>query len=124
MDRSGDEWVGLTPDTPLPERVYKRLWRLQKGRCPKCGRFLRPGHVIREHVKPVWGGGENRESNIQLWCKVPCSSEKTSEEAAPRAKGDRMLRMYLGLKKRKGRPMPGTKASGWKRKVDGSWIKR
>jgi hypothetical protein len=122
--RSRPEWVGDNPDQALPAWVFRRLLRKQGGRCGSCTRLLKPGSVTREHVRPIWAGGENRENNIQLWCTVPCSSAKTVEEAPRRAKADRALSQHLGLKRRKGRPMPGTKASGWKRKLDGSWERR
>ena len=128
MGRRRHEWRGATDDTPLPNAVYLRLWRRQGGRCPECGRPLRPGHIVREHLKPLWTGeGLNREHNIQLWCAIPCSQDKTSEETKTRAKADRQLYRHLGLRTRrqlKTRPLPGTKRSGWKHKLNGQWERR
>jgi len=98
--RAVKEWKGETPDTPLPKSVYLRIWRKQDGCCAKCTRRLAPGNIEREHVKPLSMGGGNVESNIQLWCAVPCSSEKTKGEAAPRAKADRVMMKHIGAKKK------------------------
>ena len=127
MARKVDEWVGRTDDSELSNEAYARLWRAQKGRCPKCTRFLRVGNITKEHLVPIWGGGENRESNIQLWCSVPCSSNKTAEEAPRRARADRQLARHLNLRTKKQRycrPLPGTKRSGWKHKLNGQWERR
>ena len=127
MPRSVKEWVGRTDDSQLSNQAYKRLWRAQKGKCPKCGRFLRPPNIQQEHLKPIWAGGENRERNIELWCRVPCSFNKNGVEAGARAKADRQLDRHLGLttkKQRMVRPLPGTKRSGWKHKVNGTWERR
>ena len=43
--------------------------------------------------------------------------------AAPE-KADRVFKAKHGLKQRKGPPMPGSKASGWKRKMDGTLVRR
>ena len=98
--RKVEEWRGASDDTALPASVYLRIYIAQKGRCAKCTRLLQGGNIEREHVKPISMGGENRESNIQLWCRSPCSSDKTKAEAAPRAKADRVMKKHIGAKKK------------------------
>lgn len=125
--RTVEEWIGKTPDAMPPASVYRRLWNKQHGRCPKCTRELTAGNVTREHLKPIAMGGENRESNLELWCSVPCSSDKTAQEAAPRAKSDRVLDKTMGFKspsKAKARPMPGNRNSRWKKTVNHGWVRR
>jgi len=123
--RKTDEWIGATDDTDPPSYVFIRLYRRQGGRCPCCTRLLRPGHITREHLKPISMGGENRETNIQLWCTVPCSSVKTRQEAPTRAKADRVLSRHLGAKPpRRGNVVAGSKASGWIHHLDGRWERR
>jgi hypothetical protein len=39
-------------------------------------------------------------------------------------KPDTQEKNQLDLKKRTRRPIPGSKDSGWKRKLDGTWVKR
>lgn len=127
MSRAVKEWVGKTDDAMPPASVYTRLWHKQKGKCPQCGRPLTAGNVTREHVRPLSMGGENREKNLQLWCTVPCSRKKTSEEAAPRAKADRVLQKTMGFKspsKMRRPPMPGSKKSKWKKPLHGPAVLR
>ena len=127
MSRAVPEWIGKTDDSALPTSVYLRLWRKQDGRCGKCTRKMRAHNIEREHLVPLSMGGENRESNVELWCAVPCSSEKTASEAAPRAKADRATAKRWGFKspsKKKRPPMPGSRASKWKKKLDGTVVRR
>jgi hypothetical protein len=61
--------------------------------------------------------------NIAVYCDV-CATKKTFEEDNPRmAKADRVLKATFGMK-RKGRPMPGSKASGFKKKMSGVVVRR
>ena len=119
--RKVDEWVGRTDDSMPPGSVYMRLWRAQKGRCPQCTRELTAGNVTREHVVPLWLGGENREKNIQLWCTVPCSRSKTSVEAKVKAKADRQFKKRMGFASASDarKPVvPGSKRSRWKKQYN------
>jgi 5-methylcytosine-specific restriction protein A len=132
--RDVPEWIGKDDNAMPPASVVRRIYEQQERRCPICTRELQPGKIVREHWKPIWAGGANRESNLRLVCTIPCARDKTRGEAKQRAKADRCLTKHLGLKppkKRSGvhrapkrRPMPGTKASGWKHKLDGTWERR
>ena len=92
--RAVAEWIGATPDTPLPDRVFLRIWDRQGGKCAKTGARLYPGNFIKEHVKPLWAGGENRESNIALYLATE-SKVKTKIEAGQKAKADRVKKKHL-----------------------------
>lgn len=78
---------------------------------------------IVEHLKPLWLGGADDESNMAP-AHERCAIEKTTKEAPIKAKGDRIRARHLGVKKSQSRPMPGTKASGWKHKIGGGWERR
>lgn len=118
--RTTKEWSSDNPDAMPPKSVYLRLFRKQEGKCGDCGRKLHPGNITREHVKPIWEGGENRESNIQLWCTDPCSLAKNGRENTPRAKTDRQLAAHLGLKteSQQKKPFPGSKGDKWQKKYN------
>jgi len=51
-----------------------------------------------EHVKPLWEGGSDDESNMAP-AHVDCHATKSSEEAAPRAKGTRQRASHIGIKR-------------------------
>jgi len=77
-----------------------------------------------DHVKPLWLGGLDELGNMAP-AHDRCHISKTSMEAGTRAKSDRARARHLGIKKFQPRPLPGTIASGWKRKMrTGKWERR
>jgi 5-methylcytosine-specific restriction endonuclease McrA len=93
-------------------------------KCENCGNPLRSGNVEYEHIVPAGLGGGPTLENCGVWCRVPCSKQKTFGEDLPRMqKADRVLKASFGLKPKK-RPMPGSKASGIRRRMDGTVERR
>jgi 5-methylcytosine-specific restriction enzyme A len=105
--RSVGEWFGATPDTPVPDYVKLRVFERENGVCHVSGRKIRGGEPWdAEHVKPLWDGGENRETNLKPALRDK-HREKTSAEAAERADGKRVKAKHHGLGKSKQRfPKP------------------
>lgn len=123
--RSVAEWIGRGPDDPVPPRVRLRVFDRAKGCCQICTRKIRSGERwVADHIKAIINGGENRERNLQLICDWCDRKVKTPADSAEKAKTYAKRCADLGLKQRKGRPMPGTKASGIKQKLDGTWVDR
>lgn len=92
--------------------------------CENCGNVLRAGNIEYEHLEADGLGGEPTLENCGVWCAVPCSKNKTFREDNPRMnKADRVLKKNYGLKA-KGRPMPGSKASGFRKRMDGTVERR
>ncbi len=87
-----------------------------------CSQKLMPGGFIFEHVRPLGLGGEDSDDNIRLTCKG-CASEKTKADMAAITKAKRQKAAHLGLKKSK-TPLPGGRASKWKRKMNGQVVRR
>ncbi len=98
MSRSVNEWIGRTPDTPVPDRVKDRVSAKYKNHCPKCSRELRAGHWECDHIIPLVMGGENRERNLQPLCDVPCHKNKTALDVKLKAKVARVRQKHLGIK--------------------------
>ena len=100
MSRTVPEWIGKTPDTPIPPRVKDRVIYLHNWQCNICkrssDRFV--GFVF-DHKVALINGGENRESNLQPLCK-PCHALKTRTDVAEKSKVARVRKKHLGL----GRP--------------------
>ena len=94
------EWLGLTDDSNVPIHVRMRVLIDGKGRCSKCDHKFVPGDPPWQcdHIKPLWLGGENRESNMQILC-VACHKKKTGGEAGIRAKTNRVRQKHFGLRK-------------------------
>jgi hypothetical protein len=118
----------------LTRKEYVTLFMEQDGRCPVCGQKLEtkggtevelepddPSFKVRdEHVDPLWRGGTNDLRNRQLWC-LPCTKPKDASEAGERAKGNDVRDKYIGAPMpKKSRPLPGTKASGMRKRMNGN----
>lgn len=112
------------------------MWTRCKGRCEICGRkivgALRPRY---DHIVPDAVADKSKPLTIddgQCLCHE-CHDRKTFvQSAGPASRGDvseiakteRLIKKQAGVKTRRGRPMPGTKASGWKQRVGGTWERR
>ena len=120
MPRAVPEWHGRNADVPPPLRVKLRIYARAEGRCAECKGKVTSAEY--DHIKPLRDGGENREKNFQLLCR-PCHGRKTSGEASDRAKVDRIVAKRIGITKPRN-PMPGSKASKWKRTMDGRTVRR
>lgn len=95
--RSVEEWVGATPDSPVPPRVRLRVFARHDGICYKSKRKIRPGEAWQcDHVVALINGGENRESNL-----APILEEqhhaKTAEDVAEKSKVARVRQKHLGI---------------------------
>lgn len=124
MSRSVNMWIGATDDTPAPPRVRLRVWERCRGLCHRCGRLIRAGEKwTLEHLVAIILGGRNAEDNMGLTCRN-CLVPKNAEDMAAKSKIARIQKRHLGVKTRKGPPMPGTKASGLKKRFDGTVERR
>ena len=118
MARSVDEWIGKSDDDVPPPRVRVRVFDRCKGRCGICKRRIRAGEAwTLEHLEALILGGENRESNLGVTCDW-CLPAKNKADVGKKSTIYRKRRKHLGVKP-KSRPMPGTKASGWKKPMNG-----
>lgn len=128
MPRTTKEWIGKTPDTPVPARVRLRVLLRFDRRCDPtfgaggCGRTIRPGDAWTcDHAIALINGGENRENNLHPLCAW-CDPPKTANDVAEKSKTYHKQLRHAGIKiKPKGRPLPGTIASGVRHRMNGTW---
>ena len=101
------------------------MFKRYGGRCQcGCDRLIRPGEAWdAEDTIAIINGGQRRESNLKPWLKEH-HPKKTKLDVAEKSRVYRKAANHIGVKLRKGRPFPGSKASGWKKKVDGSVVRR
>ena len=122
-ERSVKEWVGATPDTPVPPRVKLRVLKRYRYRCYLSKIEIKPGDKWDvDHVLAIINGGENRESNLAPALKVK-HVEKTKVDLSIKAKRDKSHKKRFGITKPK-KSMPGSKASGVRICLDGTVICR
>jgi 5-methylcytosine-specific restriction endonuclease McrA len=123
MPRSTEEWVGKTDDTAIPPRVRLRVFLKFDGICQECGVKIIGKRWICDHRAALINGGENRENNLGPIHEA-CDKTKTAQDVAEKSKTYQKRLARLGLKKTKGRPLPGTRASGWRHRMNGRWERR
>jgi len=122
--REVPEWVGKDGNSAIPPRVRLRQFERDGGRCQcGCGILIRPGDEWEtDHLIAIANGGANAESNLRTILKAH-HKEKTAADVAEKSRVYRKRSKHIGLKK-SSRPMPGSKASGWKHTMSGDWVRR
>lgn len=108
----------------FPAKVKQAAYERSGGHCESCTAPLSPGHIHYDHVIPDGLGGEPVLDNCACICSA-CHGRKTAKQDVPRiAKAKRQRADHIGAKSKTRRPMPGSRASGWKRRMDGTTERR
>ena len=98
-------------------------WDRCGGKCDGCGRKIFPGDGPEyDHRIPAEQGGDNALGNCQMLCRG-CHKAKTRGDMKVIAKSRSVRAKHVGASKPR-QIMPGSKASRWKRKVDGTVVLR
>lgn len=122
--RSVPEWIGKTSDTPIPPRVRLRIFEAHGGVCHLSGRRIQAGEPWDcDHIVALVNGGEHRETNLAPALRDK-HREKTALDVAEKSIVRRKRMKSLGIVPKKGRPIPGSKLSGLKRKMNGEVERR
>lgn len=120
--RSVPEWIGKTPDAKVPPRVRLRIFEREEGRCHLSGRKIEAGDLWDlDHVVALVNGGEHRESNLKPAIRAK-HREKTAADVAEKAAIRSKRSRHVGIKKRSS--FPCSKDSPFKKKIDGSVVRR
>lgn len=121
MARSVAPWVGKTADSTVPERVLERLWKACDGKCQGCGLDLSDQAWDADHVVALinWigEGHGNQETNLQVLGLKCCHRPKTKQDMKIKWQTSRKVRRHAGIKRTRN-PVPGSKASPWKREYN------
>ena len=101
------------------------LFLKRKGSCGSCYQKIDAVKAWDiDHIIPLALGGTNEAKNLQILCK-PCHNSKTYQVDIPSiAKTKRLKARHLGARSPSTRPIPGSRRSPWKRKLDGSVVRR
>lgn len=108
----------------LSTKTRLDLFLKAKGQCKSCAAKIGPGQFWDvDHITPKALGGTNDTANLQVLCRA-CHRSKTANHDVPRiAKSKRQRARHLGAK-RSAAIMPGSRRSPWKRKMDGTVVRR
>lgn len=128
MARKVPDWSSDNHDAAIPEKVQLRVVNRQRpapGEHPICPECTMPmlGKVEIDHKTALIDGGAHAEPNLRA-LHVKCHKLKTAREALARTEARTIQKKTYGIKKPKGRPMPGTKASGLKKNFAGTVSRR
>jgi 5-methylcytosine-specific restriction enzyme A len=91
------------------------------GKCEGCGLPLLVGKYHYDHINADGLTGEPTLDNCAVLCSGPgsCHSLKTKVDVAHIAKAKRRMRKAIGAKQSRN-PLPGSKASGLRKRMNGS----
>jgi len=93
------------------------------GLCHICEGKIGVGEAWEvEHRIPLEISGDDGDDNLAP-AHIACHRAKTKGDARTIAKARRVHQKHTGARKPKG-TIPGSKASGWKRKLDGTVVRR
>jgi 5-methylcytosine-specific restriction protein A len=121
-----DETITRTVRRPTFSTSFRlNLFLMRKGLCAACIQKIHSGKAWDiDHIVPLALGGTNAADNLQILCR-PCHRSKTTQSDIPRiAKTKRLKAHHLGARAPSTRPIPGSRHSPWKRKMDGSVVRR
>jgi 5-methylcytosine-specific restriction protein A len=115
------------PRQDLTDQQRTKLFLEKKGRCHRCTRKIMSGEKwYDEHVHSLGTGGTNAWSNRDVTC-CNCFHPKNAEDAKKLSKQRDIAVAHVippSQRQKKGKPLPGTKRSGWKKKLSGEWVRR
>lgn len=119
MSRSLRPWVGATDDAAIPARVRVRVFERYGGRCYLTSVLIRPGDAWDcDHIVALINGGRHAEDNLAPALRDKHRA-KSREDVAEKSAAYESRKRHLGLKKAK-HPMPGSKASGIRKRMNGT----
>ena len=94
------------------------------GKCAECDcKVGGTAGMEWDHIIPLEMGGEDKIDNLQPLCR-PCHKAKTKQDAGHIAKAKRMRQRRAGIARQPRAVIPGSKASRWRRKIDGTIERR
>ena len=92
----------------------------QRGLCADCGEKIKPAMFDIDHRQALIHGGDNADDNLAAIC-FDCHKAKTAKDVHGHAHAERIA---WGGKQRKGPPMPGSKRSKFRKKMNGDVVLR
>jgi 5-methylcytosine-specific restriction enzyme A len=121
MTRGTPEWIARSDNAAIPPRVRLRVFERYDGRCQcGCGRKIASGEAWDlDHTLALINGGKHKESNLRPLLREHHKA-KTREDGALKSRSYKRRIRHHGLQKAKGRPLPGTKRSGIRRRMNGN----
>ena len=106
----------------------RAAWDRANGRCEgmveglfgdvRCSAPIDLGEFHYDHINPEWLSFDNDLANCQVLCRE-CHRIKTKGDVKTIAKVKRIQDKRIKARRPRGRPMMGTKRSGFRKRMDG-----
>ena len=106
----------------LSQKQKAELHLKQNGKCACCGEKLQSKMFEYDHIQDLQFSGDNELDNWQILCTCPpyrCHQKKTARAKTASAHADH-LKLGKPDKTRPSRPLPGTRASGIRKRLNGN----
>jgi 5-methylcytosine-specific restriction protein A len=101
----------------FPAKIRLAAYERAGGHCEVCTAKLYPGKFRYDHRIPDALGGEPTLQNCVVQC-VACDAPKTAADQTTIAKSKRIRAKHAGIRKTT-RPLPGSRASGIRKRMSG-----
>lgn len=115
------------PRRSLTDHQRAEFFLSRGGKCACCTRRIMGGELWHlDHIIALENGGTNDPSNLQVLC-ANCHKTKTKDDHGKAAKSRSVAVAHIvptSQRQKRGKPMPGTKRSGWRKKIDGTVERR
>lgn len=113
----------MTPRRHMSATRRARVFESAGGLCHLCGQRIQAGQTWEvEHVRALGLLGTDDDSNLAPAHKS-CHAPKTADDVARMAKAFRQRVRHIGARQSRN-PMPGSKGSKWKKRMDGTVVLR
>lgn len=96
----------------------ERIWERFKRTCQMCFQPTDGRGFDLDHHIPLEIGGDDTEANLRPLCR-PCHRLKTAGDMTDIARAKRRRARHIGAKAPSSRPIPGSRASGLRKRMDG-----
>lgn len=108
----------------LSTRARLDLFQRWNGVCHICEGRIQAGEKWEaEHVIPLAQGGEDGGDNLRP-AHVKCHKAKSASDATNTARAIRRQAFHIGAKAASRNPIPGSRNTKWKRKMNGEVVPR
>ena len=96
-------------------------WSRSAGACESCGNKIITVPEY-DHATPCYFGGDNSLDNCRVLCRACHAAKSSGKEIQEISKSRRIRKAHAGIAKKK-RKIPGSKGSGFRKKMDGTVIR-
>lgn len=118
------QYIAPTKRRSMTKARAAKIFLREQGRCYLCGIQIRAGadsYEI-EHPEALTLGGADNDEDLRVVC-TPCHKPKTASDRRKGSKRNNAVTSTWKGKPRKSRLIPGSRGSGFRKKMNGVVVK-